>query len=111
MANIASPTSPPWGHLSKHVKQDKQYHGNWVGKISDLSPKMIISINRLGLCSVVSLATGQLLEHLPHCIQERMPLPLGVFATSCMKSESSELISSPLLTAVYLGDIYFTLKL
>lgn len=63
---------------------------------------MIISISRLGLCSVVNLATGQLLEHLPHCIHVRTPLPLWVFATSCMKSGLSELIPSPLLITVSL---------
>jgi len=48
------------------VKQDRQYHGNLVRSTSSREPKMIISISRLGLCSSINLAMGQLLEHLPH---------------------------------------------
>ena len=62
---------------------------------------MIISISRLGLCSLVSLATGQLLEHLPHWMHRRMPLPRGVFATSPIKPRSSSLKASFLLIVSY----------
>jgi len=85
MANMASPTSPPWGHLSRHVKHERQCHGNVPSKTSERSPRMIISISFLGLCSCTTLATGQLLVHLPHCIHVRTPRPRGVFATSSMK--------------------------
>jgi len=97
MANMTSATSPPWGHLSKQVKQDRQYHGNLVCRTSSREPKMIISISCLGLCSSTNLAMGQLLEHLPHWIHARTPLPLGVFATSCINLGSSSLsfVTSP----------------
>jgi hypothetical protein len=84
-ANITSPTSPPCGHLSRHVKHERQCQGNCRFKTSERRPRIIISINLRGLCSSTTLATGQLLVHLPHCMHARTPRPLGVFATSCMK--------------------------
>ena len=88
IANITSPTSPLCGHLSRHVKHERQCHGNCCFNTSERRPKIIISINLRGLCSSTTLATGQLLVHLPHCIQAKTPWPLAVFATSCMKLAS-----------------------
>jgi hypothetical protein len=59
---------------------------------------MTISMSRLGLCSLVNLATGQPLEHRPHWMQSRMPLPRGVLATSPIKPRSNSLNAlSPLI--------------